>query len=83
MGTTVDEVRLAARRIFRTDQAANAFLGAKSRLLGGSTPLELLRAGRGDEVVALLAKLQAEAPAPEGGMNGLFRGWLGSWGTRR
>jgi uncharacterized protein (DUF2384 family) len=83
MGAMVDDVKAAARRIFRTEQAAGAFLSARSPLLGGSTPLELLEAGRGDEVVALLARLQAEAPAPEGGMNALFRGWLGGWGTRK
>ncbi len=79
MSATIDDVRAAASKIFRTPQAANAFLSVPNPKLGG-TPLKLTEEGRGDEVVAFLEKLAEVAPAPPSGLDALFRGWLGPFG---
>jgi hypothetical protein len=48
-----EEVRRAARELFRTEQSAEAWLGLRNERLG-ATPLELLEAGHGEEVLAEL-----------------------------
>jgi hypothetical protein len=60
----------AALRVFRTPQAAEAFLEIPLHDLGGS-PIELLERGRGDEVLAYLAALEQDAPAPPPSMFGI------------
>jgi hypothetical protein len=79
MSATIEQARAAAAKLFRTDQAANAFLSVPNPKLGG-VPLKLIEEGRGDEVVAFLEKLAEVAPAPPSGLNQLFRGWLGPFG---
>lgn len=81
MPATKEEVRAAAAKIFRTDQAARAFLSVPNPKLGG-IPLKLTEDGRGDEVVAFLEKLAEIAPAPPSGLDQLFRGWLGPFAGR-
>jgi len=76
VSATVEQVREAAAKIFRTDQAAKAFLSVPNPKLGG-VPMKLVEEGRGDEVVAFLEKLAEVAPAPPRGLDSLFRGWLG------
>lgn len=71
-----------AMRIFRTRQAADAFLTLPCPALGG-TPTELVRSGRENEVLAFLDKLEREAPAETPTMARLFSGWLGRFGGRR
>lgn len=61
--TELDEIRAAARKVFTSEQAAEAFLRLDSPVLGG-VPLELVEAGRGHEVLAFLARLAREAPPP-------------------
>lgn len=82
MSQEEDEVRAAARRIFRTDQAAKGFLASPIHDLGG-TPMELTRSGRADEVLAYLARLEREAPAQPFTTQSLFAGWLGRFGGKR
>jgi len=77
-----DQIRASALRLFRTRQAADAFLTIPCRPLGAS-PLELLKAGRGAEVLSFLANLEEEAPAPPATLDRIFAGWLGRFGGRR
>jgi hypothetical protein len=79
MSATIEEVRAAAAKVFRTEQAARAFLSVPSPKLGG-TPLKLTQEGRGDEVVAFLKKLAEVAPPSPSGFDNLLRGWLGPFG---
>ncbi len=64
MTVELDEVREAARKVFRQPQAVQAFLELRSPKLGGMTPRQLVEAGRGEEVLAFVAQLEREAPAP-------------------
>lgn len=57
-----DEVLAAATRVFRTTQAARAFLALPTPEFGGETPQELVRTGREADVLAFLARLEQEAP---------------------
>ncbi len=57
----LDEIRTAARKVFTSAQAADAFLRLDSPTLGG-VPMELVEAGRGGEVLAFLERLAQEAP---------------------
>jgi hypothetical protein len=82
MSVTVDEVREAATRLFRTRQAADGFLALRCPALG-DTPLELVRQGRGAEVLAFIENLEKVAPAPERTLGRMFSGWLGPFGGRR
>lgn len=82
MSAIEDQVRAAALRLFRTEKAAEAFLEIKAPALGGA-PLELVRAGRGGEVLAFLDKLEREAPAAPSSMERLFSGWFGRFGGKR
>ncbi len=59
----LERVREAAARVFRAPQAARAFLELDSPALGG-VPLELVKAGRTEEVLRFLERLEAEAPPP-------------------
>ncbi len=59
----MDEIRAAAARVFRGKQAAEAFLTLRSPVLGG-VPVELVEAGRGDEVLRFLERLAENAPPP-------------------
>jgi uncharacterized protein (DUF2384 family) len=81
VGTKEEEILEAAMRVFRTRQAARAFLEVPSPKLGG-TPAALIEAGREDEVLALLDKLEKEAPAEPSSMARIFSGWLGRFGKR-
>jgi len=74
------EVRAAALRGVRTAPAADAFWRLPCPGLDG-TAEELVRAGRGDEVLAFLARLEQEAPA-RSAKDGPFAGWLGRFGGR-
>jgi hypothetical protein len=58
---SIEQIRAAALKVFTSRQAADAFLELESPALGG-VPLELVRAGRGDEVLAFLDRLAREAP---------------------
>lgn len=69
-------------RVFRTRQAANAFLSLPCPALGGA-PLDLVRSGREHEVLAFLDKLEREAPPEPSSMARMFSGWLGRWGGGR
>ncbi len=80
MGETEDRVHAAAVRIFRTHQAAEAFLNLHCPELGGATPLALMRDGRAEEVLTFLERLEREAPAPK---TGVFGSWLGRLGGSR
>jgi hypothetical protein len=60
---SVQIVRRAARDVFRTEQAANAWLTVRSRHLG-TTPLACTVAGHGDLVLAIL-RLVARNEEPE------------------
>jgi hypothetical protein len=82
VGTRDDEIREAAMRVFRTPQAAKAFLTVPCPALGG-TPAELIRSGRENEVLAFLDKLEREAPPEPSSMAKIFSGWLGRFGGRR
>lgn len=62
-GVELDEIRAAAARIFRGPQAAEAFLKMPSPVLGG-VPMELVAAGRADEVLRFLERLAEQAPPP-------------------
>jgi hypothetical protein len=68
-------------RVFRTKQAADAFLTLPCPALGAS-PSELVESGRENEVLAFLDKLENEAPAPPSGLDGIFSKWLGRFGKR-
>lgn len=63
MSADLEQIRAAALRIFRGPQAAEAFLKLHSPVLGG-VPLELVEAGRGDEVLRFLDRLALQAPPP-------------------
>ena len=67
-------VYAAALRIFRTPQAADAFLELPLHDLG-ATPYELIQSGRGDEVLAYLTELERDAPAPPPSMFGFPLSW--------
>ncbi len=71
----------AAMRVFRTQQAARAFLEVPSPKLGG-TPKALIEAGRENEVLAFLDELEKQAPAEPSSLARVFSGWLGRWGKR-
>lgn len=62
MRTTVEDVCAQARRLFRTEQGAEAFLRAPCAALGG-VPIELATSGRAAEVLFYLERLEAFAPA--------------------
>jgi uncharacterized protein (DUF2384 family) len=81
VGAKEAQILEAAIRVFRTRQAAKAFLEVPSPKLGGS-PAELIESGREDEVLALLDQLEREAPAEPSSMARLFSGWLGRFGRR-
>lgn len=83
MSGPLDEVRAAARRIFRSQQAADAFLRLPSSRLGGAAPVDLVRDGRAAEVLKFLEYLEREAPAPPSGIQGAFSSWLGRFGGGR
>jgi hypothetical protein len=70
----LEEIRAAAARVFRGDQAARAFLELRSPALGG-VPAELVKAGRGDEVLRFLERLAAEAPPPPASIFGIPLRW--------
>lgn len=70
----LDVIRAAARKVFTSPQAADAFLNLESPVLGG-VPLELVEAGRGDEVLAFLERLAREAPPPPVRIFGIPLGW--------
>jgi hypothetical protein len=82
VSTKDEEIRAAAMRVFRTKQAASAFLTLPCPALGAS-PEELVRSGRENEVLAFLDRLEREAPAETPTMARLFSGWLGRFGGRR
>ncbi len=63
MSASEQEVRAAAAKVFRSPQAADAFLRLANPTLGG-VPLTLVQQGRGDEVLAFLERLAIEAPPP-------------------
>ncbi|HET6438178.1 MAG TPA: antitoxin Xre/MbcA/ParS toxin-binding domain-containing protein [Anaeromyxobacter sp.] len=83
MSATEEEIQAAARKVFRTDQGAKAFLNVPCPALGGGTAKELIARGRGAEVLAFLEKLAVQAPAPSGTFADMFRGWLGPFAGRR
>ncbi len=70
----MDEIRAAAARVFRGDQAARAFLELRSPALGG-VPAELVQAGRGDEVLRFLERLAEDAPPPPPSIFGIPLRW--------
>jgi len=72
--TELDEIRAAARKVFTSAQAAEAFLRLDSPVLGG-VPLELVEAGRGHEVRAFLDRLAREAPPPGPRIFGIPLNW--------
>lgn len=72
-------VMAAAMRVFPNRRAALGFLRIRSPRLGGLSPDELVKAGRGAEVLAFLTELHNEAPASQ---KGPFDGWLGRFGRR-
>lgn len=74
-----DEVLAAATRVFRTTQAARAFLALPTPEFGGETPQELVRTGREADVLAFLARLEQEAPPQP---NWLFSAIFGRLGGR-
>ncbi len=82
MGTRDDEIRAAAMRVFRTRQAADAFLTLPCPALGAA-PAALVKSGRENEVLAFLDKLEREAPPEPSSMARIFSGWLGRFGGRR
>lgn len=69
-------------RVFRTKQAANAFMTLPCPALGGS-PEKLIDEGREIEVLQFLDRLEREAPPEPNSMVRLFSGWLGRFGGRR
>ncbi len=68
-------------RVFRTRQAARAFLEVPSPKLG-DTPAALIEAGRENEVLAFLDELEREAPPEPSSLAKVFSGWLGRFGRR-
>ena len=82
MNAREEAIREAALRVFRTRQAANAFMTLPCTALGG-TPEELVRSGREDEVLVFLDRLEREAPPAPTSMARLFSGWLGRFGGGR
>lgn len=70
----LEAIRAAALKVFTSRQAADAFLRLDSPKLGG-VPLELVEAGRGDEVLAFLEQLAQEAPPPPLRIFGIPLGW--------
>jgi hypothetical protein len=82
VSATLAEVRSAVSKVFRTNQAADAFLSLPCPALGG-VPTQLVAQGRGDEVLAFVEKLAEIAPAPPSGLGGLFQGWLGPFAGRK
>lgn len=74
MTAGMDEIRAAAHRVFRSDQAVDAFLELSSPTLGG-TPRALIEAGRGDEVLQFVERLAREAP-PAPSIFGVPLSWL-------
>ena len=64
MSDVPEELRLAARKVFCTDQGAHAFLTAPCPALGGAVPARMVAEGRGAEVLAFLEKLAEVAPPP-------------------
>ena len=83
MSASEEQIHAAARKVFRTDQGAKAFLNVPCPALGGQTAKQMIAQGRGDEVLTLLEKLAVEAPPPSGSLADMFRGWLGPFGGRR
>jgi hypothetical protein len=83
MAADKNAVLAAALKVFRTDQAAEAFLGVNNARLGG-VPLRMVEEGRGDEVVAFLEALRKEAPPAEGSFwEVVSQQWAGLGGRRR
>jgi hypothetical protein len=70
-----DELRAAAARIFRSDQAAEAFLSLHCPALGG-VPAKLAEAGRGAEVLRFLETLARDAPPPPPALFGVPLPWM-------
>lgn len=64
MTVDLEEIREAAAKVFRQRQAVNAFLELKCPKLGNKSPVELVLAGRGEEVLAFVEQLARDAPAP-------------------
>jgi hypothetical protein len=60
----LEDVREAARKVFRQWQAVDAFVELRTPKLGGRTPRELVEEGRGSEVLEFIEQLAREAPAP-------------------
>lgn len=69
MGATLEDVRAVARRVFRTEQSAEAFLRAPCVKLGGA-PIDLAASGRATEVLFFLERLERFAPATPGQVPG-------------
>jgi len=82
VGSKEQEILEAAMRVFRTRQAAHAFMTVPCPALGGA-PKQLVESGREDEVLAFLAKLEHDAPAPPATLDKIFAGWLGRFGRRQ
>jgi hypothetical protein len=82
VGVKEQEIEAAAMRVFRTRQAAMAFLTLPCPALG-AVPSQLAQSGREDEVLAFLDRLEREAPAPAATLDKIFSGWLGRFGRRR
>jgi hypothetical protein len=83
MGADAKTALEAAKKVFRTEQGARAFLEMKNAQLGG-VPARLVEEGRGDEVVAYLVRLCEEAPPAEGGYwQVVAQQWSGSWLRRK
>ncbi len=82
MSSSEEQIRAAAMRVFRTRQAADAFLTLPCPALG-AVPNELVKSGREGEVLAFLERLEHDAPAETPTIARLFSGWLGRFGGRR
>jgi Protein of unknown function (DUF2384) len=81
---SVDEAMEAALRVFGSEQAARAFLKTSIPILGGGVPLQMIKEGRGAEVLALLERLLRETPPPSLDYWGkISKNWMGGWAKRR
>jgi hypothetical protein len=76
-----DRVRDAALALFRTEQAADAWLTLRCERLG-AVPLELVDEGRGEEVIQLLQQIASEVGPPDTDPWAGLRRLLGPLGGR-
>ena len=55
MGTTREGIKAQLRHLYDTDEEAELWLRIPQKMLGGAVPEHLIEAGRGDEVLEVIA----------------------------